>query len=178
MDQRSKALVLLQQIGGTHKICQRARTLVTTRTRRTCTRDVDVHARSWQHAHDANAHEMSMQPTLVKSHNTRRPRTHTRHRRARMLVRTHTRHACTRYTHAKHAREHTPTMATRKCEHAHTRARCGKRWEVSLFNDGHVWIRFNCTASDALSRRMRYSHLYVVDTDNCRGQQWWVSTYN
>ena len=60
MDQRSKALMLLQQIGGTHTICQHARTLVT-RTRRT--RDT----------HGTHAHDTSMQSTLVNTR-TRWPR--------------------------------------------------------------------------------------------------------
>ena len=159
MDQRSKALVLLQHRGGTHTICQRARTLVTTRTRRECTGDINAHARSWNHTHDGHArtrdidaharswehtlgthaHETSMQSTLVNTR-TRWPRAN--------------------------ASTHALVHAVVKGE------RCRYSMTATL---EYVSIAQQATLCDG---RMRYSHLYVVDTDNCREQRWWVSTDN
>ena len=201
MDQRSKALVLLRQIGVTHTIRQcNARSWKHTHDGHARTRDVNAHARSWQHAHVAHAHDTS---TSRHAHdNTNTARTHTRrqcnarswkhthdgHARTRD-VDTHARlwehaygtHACTRDVHAKHVREHTRTTATRECEHARTHAFVrvvvkGERCRYSMTATLEcVSIAHQATLCDW---RMWYSHICVVNLDTCRGQKRWVSTNN
>ena len=153
---------------------RRSITLVSTRTRRTRTWDVDAHARSWTRTHDGCTR------TLVNAH-TRRLRTHKRCYRERTrdvkamydwerahatithahdtstlwharekthTARTHTRGSCNArsWTHT-----HTYTTTTCECDHARTHTyTLGKRWEVSQLIWRPAWIHFNWPASDAL----------------------------
>ena len=172
---------------------RRSITLVSTRTRRTRTRDVDAHARSWTRTHDGCTR------TLVNAH-TRRLRTHKRcyRERTRDVKATHDwecAHATITHAHdtstLRHARERTHTARThtrgscnaRSWTHTHTRrpranaimhARTRTHWVEgercrNWFDGPLEYISIGQQATHCNWRR-RSSHLFALDTDCFRGQ--------
>ena len=144
-----------------HTRRRRAGTLMTTRTQRARTRNVNAtHVRESTHMTVTHAHETSTRTHACENTPTARTHAHETYMQSTFVN-----------TRARRPRANASM-------HARIRARCGKRWEVSLLNDGHAWMRFDGTPSDALRlTNVIFTHLFV-NLDTCRGQKRWVSTNN